>query len=523
MTEYSSPGPGKAEHLISLVTSTWRAPLVLGILTAVFLLVGLFFVRFAVPSTTTYLARFEFKFPGVEAARFPNGDRFSLNEIIEPNIVGTIYDRQGLDKFGISRDEFFNALSVRPFVPQEAEITERFQQQLADRRLTLTERERLEGQLRRILDQSSKGAAEVALTLRNRFDIPKEVGRSIVQAIPLAWSQYMIEKKGVLRLPDFTAASEGLSLDAVKKVSPSIGILQLLEAGDQFRIRLDNARKIGGILTVLDAKTQKSIRDVENDFNDLEMFRINPLRASFPAIAQIDGAEQSRAVAQQKLRTLLVEDEYNASISKALTSATDQFVQGIASLKGRGDSRRSGSEAPSGVSGGGTSTIPQLSEGFIDKLVDMSTRALESEQRLQNYVSTWTDRQLLTSETLARIRSQQDKWRNIIDSLKANDPAAPIDQANRSRISDELLSVISRLNDQWATLNRLELEFSASLIFHTGRLYNLFYTSPDIIRYNPIMNPSVLLLCLAAACLVFFTAWFGRVSLYYLRSTRTIL
>jgi hypothetical protein len=499
---------------MSVLASTWRVPLALGVLTAAFFLLGLFVVRSAVPTTTTYLARFEFKFPGVEAGNFPNGDQFSLNEIIEPNIVGTIYDRQALDKFGIDRDEFFNALTIRPFVPQEAEITERFQQQLADRRLTLTEKERLETQLRRLLDQGSKGGAEVALTLRNHVDIPREIGRSIVQAIPLVWSEYMIEKKGVLRLPDFSASSEGLSLDAVKKASISIGILQLIEASDQFRDRLSIARGVGGIQTSIDPKTQKSIRDLANDFNDLELFQINPLRASLPTIAQIDGVEQLRAVAQQKLRALKVQEEYNTSMSKALTSTMDQFVQGIASLKGRSDTRR---EAP-GTVPGGTSTIPQLSEGFIDKLVDLSTRGRESEEGLQIYVSRLTDRQLSTAETLARIRSQQDDWRNLIDSLKSNDSAAPNDQTNRLKTPDELLSAVARLNDQWATLNRLEVEFTASRLFHTSRLYNLFYTSPDIIRYNPVVNPSVLLLCLAAACLVFFTMWFGRAGLNYLRS-----
>ena len=434
--------------------------------------------------------------------------------------MGAIYDRQELEKFGIARDEFYNSLSIRPYVPQEAEVTERFQQQLADRRLTLTERERLETQLRRLLDQSSKGGAEVALTLRNRIDIPKEVGRSVVGAIPLAWSEYMIERKGVLRLPDFTAANQGLSLDAVKKAPISIGILQLIEASDQFHERLANARKIGGIQTVVDPKTQKSIRDLENDFNDLELFQFNPLRSSLPALAQNDGIEQIRSIAQQKLRALQVDGEYNIGIAKALTDTISQFVQGIASLKGRGDTRRAGTEGPGGVSGSGTSTIPQLSEGFIDKLVDLSARGRESEEALQNYVSQLTVRQLSTAETLVRIQSQQDKWRNFIDSLKSSDSAAPIDQTGRTKTADDLFSAVSRLNDQWAALNRLEAEFAASRLSHTARLYSQFYTSPDIVRYNPVVNPSVLLLCLAAACAVFFFVWFGSAGLYYLRSTR---
>jgi hypothetical protein len=507
------------QRIFSSLSATWRIAGAIGLGSLIVLLSVLFFLRSTVPAITTYLARLEFKFPGVESGRYPNGEPFSLNEIIEPAVISPIYEKFKLDQFKVDRDEFFNAFSIRPYVPQEAEIAERFQQQLADRKLTVTERERIEARLKSLLDQGSRGGAEIAMTLRRNFDISSELGRSIVQAIPQAWSQYQIEKKGVLRLSGLTVSDVGVSAGAFDSVSLPRAILMLSQAADQFRGRLTEASRIGGIQTLVEPSSRKSLRDLENNFRDLEIFHVNPLRAALSFYQFSEGLEDTRLLIQQRIRELQADERYNSGIATALTATTSQFVQSIVALKGRSEGRRASSDQGN-TQLGGTTTIPQLSESFLDKMVDLSTRGRESDENMQRYIAEINSRQLATAEKLVNVQTEQQKWQHILEELSANDHATSLDDGIRSKLKLELQSTAAEVNSQWLTLNRLQAEFAANRLSHTARLYNLFLTRPDIVRYDPFFNRTVISMGVAAAWLLFVIIWIVRAMLFFNRTQR---
>jgi hypothetical protein len=496
---------------------TWRIPAAIGIGTLIAFLSVLFLLRSSVPATTTYLARFEFKFPGVESGKFPNGDTFSLNEIIEPAIISPVYERFKLDQYGIDRDEFFNAFSIRPYVPEEGEITERFRQQLADRRLTLTERERLEARLRSLLDEASRGGAEIAMTLRRNFGIPNELGRSIVQMLPQAWSQYEIEKKGVLRLPAFTGSDVGISPSVLESVSLPMALVMLSQASDRLRGRLSDARLVAGIETAIEPSSRKSLRDLENDFHDLEVFKVNPLRAAIPGYAFPEGIEEIRLLAQQRIRELETDRILYSGTATALANTASQFVQSIVVLKGGSEGRRANSEQ-GGAQLGGTTTIPQLSENFIDKMIELSARGRASDENQQRYISDLSARQLGTVEKLVRVQTEQEKWQHFLAELDGKTKPVALDETNRARLTRNLLSAAAELNSSWQVLNKLESEFASNRLSHTAQLYNLFLTLPDVVKYDPFFNGAVLSLGLAAAWFVFLSIWAIRSFLHFNRS-----
>jgi hypothetical protein len=339
-----------------------------------------------------------------------------------------------------------------------------------------------------------------------------------VQTIPQTWSQYEIEKKGVLRLPAFTASDVGISLASFDKVSLPMAILMLSQATDQYRRRLTDAGRIGGIQTLVEPSSQKSLRDLENNFRDLEVFHVNPLRGALSFYAFPEGLEDVRLLAQQRIRELQTDERYNSGLAVALTATTSQFVQSITALKGRSEGRRTGSDQ-AGAQVGGATTIPQLSESFVDKMIELSARGRDSDESLQRYISDLNSRQLMTAEILVGVQTEQEKWRRFLEELNAISQGASLDESARSKLKLDLRSTATELNSEWVTLNMLQSEFAANRLSHTARLYNLFLTLPDITRYDSFFNRSVISIGVAATWLLFLAVWTTR-ALLFLNRTR---
>src|SRR5262249_27594022 len=180
--------------------------------------------------------------------------------------------------------------SIRPFALTEPEILGRYRQQMADRRLSFAERERLEQQLKGQLAQASRGAAELSFLPPRRPVIPVPIGRAIVHKVPLVWSQLAIERKGVLRIPGFTGAATVMAPDAIDRQPLPLVIVALIEASEWLDERLSELLKSPGVGTVRDPTTGKSIRDLERDLRDVQLFHINLLRAQLVDYRFDDGS-----------------------------------------------------------------------------------------------------------------------------------------------------------------------------------------------------------------------------------------
>jgi hypothetical protein len=491
-------------------SATWRFA---AIVSLIFLLLAgsiLFFLSRSIPASTTYFARFELKFPGIATGRLPNGDPFSLNEIIEPAILGEVYDRFKLEQFGVKRDEFFNAFSIRPYAPEESQITSRFQDQLADRRLTLTEREKVEARLKSALDQASRAGAELSLTLRTNFGIPRDLGRTVVEAVPQAWSQYAIEKRGVLRLPKYTGADSAIAIDRLQGVSLPLKIVMLSEASDRMQARLIEGARIQGMQTIYEPESNLSFRDLENRFRDLQVFQINRLRGTLSAKSfPNSGTDDVKLLAEQRLTELRGENNYYSALANALNANTSQFVESLAALKGRAENRR-GNVETAGAQAGGPTTIPQLSENFIDRLVEMSSKGKEADEAVQRRIADLSTRELDAAEKIARIKAELEKWENIKQNLLAASQLPVIADSEANELKAGLVAAATELNRQWQLLNKFESAFAADRLFHTGQLYGLFLSLNDSIRNDPFFNRSTLMLILAATWLLFLATWLIR-------------
>jgi len=501
-------------HIIRALRATWRIPLIASAVLLILTIALLLALRTVFPPTRTFISQFHFTFPSAESGRYPNDTSFSINEILDPAVLDAVYEQLELDRYGIDRNEFYGAFSIRPFLLTESEIAERYRQQMADRRISFVERERLEQQLKNQLAQDSRGAAELSFIPRRRPVIPVSVGRAIVHKVPLVWSRFAIEKKGVLRIPGFTAAMNVIAPDAIDHQALPLAVVGLIEASERLDERLTELLKTPGVLTERDPVAGKSIRDVERALHDLQLFHINWLRAQLVDYRFDDGGNVLQQIAERHINQIETRVAGFAEQAESVGNSIIEYVQAITTLRGRPVERRA---LDTGMATGGAA-IPQVGESFIDRIIELTRQDRESEQ-VRAYVAERAQKQFELNQRAITLRGEQRRWKELLSDLRSDAATRrELDEAARGRIIQELHYAVSEANGEWATLSRMEAEFAANRTGRSAEIYAPYALYRDVVSNDLIFNATVLA-ATACAIITFLLGFWGiRATLLWTRT-----
>lgn len=500
-------------RITNALRATWRMPLIATIILMVLAVAILLVLRTMFPPTRIFLSQFHFTFPTAESGRYPNDIPFSINEILDPAILDVVYDQLELDKYAVERNQFYGAFSIRPFVPIESEISERYRQQLADRRLSFVERERLEQQLRNQLTQDSRAAAELSFIPARRPAIPIPVGRAIVHKVPLVWSQLAIEKKGVLRIPGFTSSANLIAPETIDRQPLPLVIVTLVEASHRLDERLRELLKIPGVLTVRDPVAGKSIRDLDRDVRDLQLFHVSPLRAQLVSYRFDDGGSALKQLVERRINDIEIQAAGLTKQAEAVGDSVTQFVQATAAVRGRPVERRATETAPAA----GGQAVPQVGETFIDRIIELTRQDREAEQ-VRLYIADRTQRQFELNQRVIDLRGEQGRWKELLADLNSDTAARKeLDEATRGQMERELRYAIGEANAKWAAFSRMETEFAANRTGRTAEIYAPYATNRDVVSNDVIVNTRVLAVTLWALVIFFLGFWGIRAAMLLTR------
>jgi hypothetical protein len=265
-------------------------------------------------------------------------------------------------------------------------------------------------------------------------------------------------------------------------------IIGLVEAGERLNERLFELMKTTGVLTVRDSVSGKSIRDVERDLRDLELFHINPLRAHLVQYRFENGGSTLQQIVERRINDIDVRAAALSKQSEAIGDSIAQFVEATAGLRGRPAERKSSEGAT--VAGG--ATIPQVGETFIDRIIELTRRDREADQdRL--FIGERTQKQLELKQQAIALRSEQDRWKELLAELRSNSTARQeLDETARARMDQELRYAVAQANANWAALSRMEDEFSAKRTGRSAEMYAPYGAYRDVVSDDPILNTRVL-------------------------------
>jgi hypothetical protein len=395
-------------------------------------------------------------------------------------------------------------------------MVERFRQQMLDRRLVVVERERIEQQMRTQLDLLSHGAAELSFSIRGRLPLPVEVGRAIVQKLPFEWARVTIEKKGVLRIPGFSGSAELVSPSAIEPLPLSLRIVAVLQVNQRLEERIVDLTMNAGALTVRDPTTGKSIRDIDRDVRDLQLYLLTPLRAALVAHRFDGGTAELEQVIELRIRDIDIAIADATAQATAIGDVLSQYVQASAGLKGTSLEKR----GAGGPAAAGDAAIPQVGDSFIDRIISLTRRDRDVEQAQEALLDNRMQVLLNLNKSAIALRSEQSRWKELLADARADKPDRnDLDAATRGRIVAGLNQATKDANAIWAALSRIETEFAANRTGRTAEIYTSYVPEQDVVTGDPIFTWIMAEAVISAAVIFWIGFWGYRALVVIIRKS----
>jgi hypothetical protein len=298
-------------------------------------------------------------FPGSQDGQYPNGLPFSPEELLDPAVLRTIYDRQQLGP-GIDFPAFQAALSVSQSTEDLQKILRDYQPRLADSKLSGPDRQALEEEYRSRL----RSAASTLFTLSWYEDagtaspVPAEVKAKVLADLAAVWAGLAVQNKQVLL---FSSRLPGLNPRPPSEERGELETFLNLDAlARAFEDGLASLEKLPGAAqaSLTDGTTLIDLR------LRLRAFREQTLPALQESLLTRLGSDREARRLEESLQLQLDFRENRAGFSRArLAALVETFRDFLAGRPGAGGLDAEG--APAGAAAG-------LDETFLSRLLGLA-------------------------------------------------------------------------------------------------------------------------------------------------------
>jgi hypothetical protein len=414
------------------------------------------------PSERTGSLRFRLLFDGAADGLYPNGTTFSPAELVAVPVLSEVYRANDLQRFGLYED-FKDSMSVLRSSLAENLLAASYSARLADTRLTPVERARLEDEYRKKRDSIMDPVYTLSIRRHERLKaMPAALMEKTLNDTLATWAKQADELKGVMRF-DVPVFSRHI-------LKPDILDQDFLIAADGLRVQALRASNLAakllsmpGAASIRSRKDQASLSDVAFEINDTLRNKIGPL----VYMIQERGLTRDPQAMAQYLRGRVVDLQLARDATRARIVALQNALQGY--MANRGTFAREES-AGTGKGGGpaqgleSQTLIPQLSDTFLDRIIEMSTQTQAADVE---YRKELTDRIIEEGEALFELTQSTAYYEGIQKSLRVGSRLTPADVTEVSaqiRLAyDALVVAVGRLMDLYEELSAQRLNPAAAL------------------------------------------------------------
>ncbi|SRR5581483_4393019 len=373
-THHDVERPVSLRYLVHVLRAYAPIILVVTAAVAVFYLIIASLLYVVGPSQRVTTVRFRLDFKGATEGQYPNGNKFSGAEIVSTPILLKVFKENQLQRF-TNFERFSRALYVLEANPEYERMAVLYQGRLADPRLSPIDRERILHEWE--LKSTSIAKNEYSINwmrTSDTADVPDNLIRKSLLDVLDAWAHYAIEEQHVLdySLPILRQdVLDSLDTSAGPVVSTHVlrsRVYQIIEDINQLEM-------VPGAQLIRSAD-HMSLEEIRLRLSEIVRFRLEPLTAQLLA----NGA--NRAATVRFFQSQLAYDERQL---KAVQDSTEALRQSLALYVDRGKvsaDTASGmaTAAPPALRSGdraGETVIPQINETFIDRLVALSSQAVD--------------------------------------------------------------------------------------------------------------------------------------------------
>ena len=315
-----------------------------------------------------------FVFSGATEGEFPNGNKFSANDVIASQILRRVYDGNSDLASTVSYADFVEAVSIR-YGFSAIDFLENYVSNLADsdRKVTVEQfNERVE-QYMQVLSQKNRNTATITLD-NSELRLSQNIISRVLKSIASTWSAFSIDQRGVLdKFSTFSASpipadtnSQDIFLvvnildDIAKTTTDQLALFALEPGASSFTLPDDGY----------------SYQDLQTELDLLTKYQLNLMKNLI-----------TNEIIRSDIRDDTLRGEYVAARLKQLKSRENELTRIITVYEESIDQFdklvNSPAATDASISRGTTIYSPQYNENFVNTMLDLGSKLADPEFRKQ--------------------------------------------------------------------------------------------------------------------------------------------
>lgn len=431
------------------------------------------------PAQRLTTQKFRLDFEGASEAHYPNGIKFSSSDITSTPILLKVFQDNHLDRF-TTFPSFSRAVFVLEANLDYERLAAEYQSRLADPKSSAIDRER-------ILREWQAKSASIAkndyslnwLRTPDTAGVPESVVKKVLLETLSGWARYATNEQHVLKYR-LTVFSPQVIDSADADGEPFIAIQVLRSKIYKILQNIDDLRQVPGSELIRSAHGM-SLEEIRLRLEEITRFRLEPLAGR----VSTSGLIMNRPATLRFLESQLAYDERQLKGTQDYADAIRQSLA-VYSFDQRGF-------APESVSTTTTTTgreqaaprpqradtvVPQISEGFLDRLV-----ALTSQSSDVQYRQKLSDDYRHAAQLIIPAQQAVSYDQEVLNLVKTSTTAPTSPQAGDVR--NEIVATQNQVKQLLGYVNEIYGSISSNLS-PSKELYTL--TAPPVARTEHARN-----------------------------------
>lgn len=400
-------------------------------------------VYLAAPSTRIISQPFSLDFKRAEKGEYPNGDKFSVNDVIAEPILSGVYKETTIDHF-MSFRQFVGSVYVSESNPEYDKLLREYTPRLNDPKLNTADRQQIEKEFDDKKASLKKNLFAIKFTSPDGIkDIPDEVAKRALSTTLARWADWA-QTEG--RVTSFdTAILSPSVLDDTPRSNQVIAIRILIKRLAQVLDNIDELEKLPSADVARTPTDHLSLAELRIKIEDLIRFRLEPDVATARAAQgpsdpfTINFVRTQLAYDQRQLQSY--QDRVNA-IREALTMYTTQRPSSDSAIALRQPGSSTSQET----------IMPQVSDTFIDRMAKLLNQSADVQYR-QQIVDDLRRVQNSMMPAQEAVRYDEEMVRDLTSPVAATVKAADV-ATEVENVRNDAKLLVQKVNDIYQVMSR---------------------------------------------------------------------
>jgi hypothetical protein len=446
--EVPAEQPVSISHFVNVIraysTTILLSLVAVGIAYAIIAIV----IYLTAPAVRIISQPFSLDFKRADKGEYPNGDKFSVNEIIAEPILLLVYRESRIQEY-MSFRNFVGSIYISESNPEYDKLWREYASRLNDPKLNNAEREQIEKAFTEKKEGLKKNLYSINFTTpRGIRNVPEDLAKRVLSTTLARWADWA-QTEGRVTSYDATILSPSV-LDDTPRSNQVIAIRILIKRLGQV---LDNIDELALLPSADVARTPTdhlSLAELRIKIEDLIRFRLEPDVAAARASGHADPSTL-RFVQTQLEYDQRQLDSYQYRVNAVRDAIALYTSQRLVTGEAPTGQTRPSSEPPP-KSGQQETVMPQVSDTFIDRMAQLLNQSADVQFR-QKLVTDLRHIQTDMIPIQEAVRYDQEMVRDLNTSVPALGPSENV-SADVEDIRNDAKLLVGKVNDIYQVMSR---------------------------------------------------------------------